>query len=252
MSQFAPPGEYQGTETQKTETSKLAIASLVCSLILCCPVTTILGVLLGIGGVVVTGANSALRGRGLALAGLILGLVFTGGQIVAGNWGYTKFAKPVIQGPADALIVGAQGDLDGFRDYFTGKAAKASDAEVKGFLDALQNRYGAFRSLSFDDSRGQQQQTQGGRGTFPYLLEFADASVEAEAELIFADEATGQLVMKWNFIEVFDDELGDMVFPSLDGSTPNDYVRDAGEIAEEEAGKAPVQHDHDGDGVPDH
>ena len=45
-----------------------------------------------------------------------------------------------------------------------------------------------------------------GRGTFPYVFDFVGGKrAEGMAELIFADQATGQMLMKWNFIEIEDD-----------------------------------------------
>jgi hypothetical protein len=76
-----PPGGPQGFAPQgyslppATRTSAAAITSLVCGLILCIPfVTGLVAVITGIVGIAVTG-NPAVRGRGMAVAGLILGIL---------------------------------------------------------------------------------------------------------------------------------------------------------------------------------
>jgi prepilin-type processing-associated H-X9-DG protein len=55
-------------------TSGLAIASLVCGLILCVPVCWLLAIIFGIVGINQTGPGKR-RGRGMAIAGLVLGCV---------------------------------------------------------------------------------------------------------------------------------------------------------------------------------
>ncbi len=65
MTGFEPAFNASPTETK---TSGLAVTSLVFSLILCCPLTTILGPLLGLGALVQIGRNPALKGRGIAFA----------------------------------------------------------------------------------------------------------------------------------------------------------------------------------------
>jgi hypothetical protein len=76
-----PPGGPQGFGPQgyslppETRTSAAAVTSLVCGLILCVPfLTGLIAVITGIVGIAVTGKPS-IRGRGMAVAGLILGIL---------------------------------------------------------------------------------------------------------------------------------------------------------------------------------
>lgn len=76
----------------QTRTSAAAVTSLVCGLLLCIPgVTALVAIICGIIGISVTG-NPMVKGRGMAIAGLILGLLnivgWTG--IVGGYWSLTK------------------------------------------------------------------------------------------------------------------------------------------------------------------
>jgi len=75
MMQFAPG--LDNPDVQPPKTSRLAITSLIFSLILCCPLTTILGPLLGLVSVIRIGGNPALKGRGIAVLMLHPGLVAT-------------------------------------------------------------------------------------------------------------------------------------------------------------------------------
>ena len=72
MTQFESPFDAGDPGEQKI--SGLAIGSLVCSLICCVPVTTIPGILLGIWAMVSIGNNPARKGKGLAVAGIMLGV----------------------------------------------------------------------------------------------------------------------------------------------------------------------------------
>ena len=89
MSQFsAPPADqYSDPYAEPPKTSAMAVWSLVCSLIFCCPVTTVLGVLLGVGAVATIGSNPNKKGKGMAFTGILLGLVFSAVQV----WAYGKF-----------------------------------------------------------------------------------------------------------------------------------------------------------------
>jgi hypothetical protein len=60
---------------QPSRTSGVAVASLVCGLLLCIPfLTGLLAIILGLVGISGT-KNPAVRGRGMAIAGLILGIL---------------------------------------------------------------------------------------------------------------------------------------------------------------------------------
>ena len=91
------------------KTSRLAVGSLVCSLILCCPITTIVGPLLGVGALLQIGGNPALKGRRIALAAIALGIAFTLWQGVGLRRLYDTFWGPVLKGPAAELTDGFDG-----------------------------------------------------------------------------------------------------------------------------------------------
>jgi Domain of unknown function (DUF4190) len=74
-----PPGMGQGYSIPgSSRTSGAAITSLVCGILGCIPlVTGVVAVITGIVGISAT-SNPAVKGRGMAIAGLILGLISIG------------------------------------------------------------------------------------------------------------------------------------------------------------------------------
>jgi len=228
VTQFPQPGYYDPTSpsqpTRVRRTSGLAITALVLSLvsiILCCaPITATLAIILGLIGVVILGPNSPKKGRGMALAAVLIGIVLLTVSILGGMWGYRSFIKPIMVGPREALTQGFAGNFSGFKSQFHGAGATAPDVEARAFLDALRSRYGEFQNCRFDDSGGASARPQPGQpeAPFPYLLDFSNQKdVPATALMIFADQATGQFVMKWGSIHVHDAANGDLKYP---GSAP--------------------------------
>ena len=212
MMQFAPG--LENPDVQPPKTSRLAVTSLIFSLILCCPLTTILGPLLGLVSVIRIGGNPALKGRGIAVAAILLGAIFTGGQFWGGRWIYETIFVPMFVGPSDALATGFDGDIAGFKDHFYGPGASASDAEAVAFIAELERRYGRFVSCELDQQG--QPESQGSVMQFDYRIVFADQTVGCETEIVYADKRTGEWPLKLGYVTIFDDDLGDLTFPDSD------------------------------------
>jgi len=239
MSQFQSPFDEQTTEPRKT--SGLAIASLVCSVLFC---TAIIGLILGLIAIPAIGSNPARKGKGLATAGIIISLVFLIAQfflvtkvVVPGYTFIKEYIAFVMAGPDEALSSGMGGDFAGFRGWFVGPGATASDEEAQVFLDELNSRYGAFVSASFDDQSGQAPTGRPGqpRMPFPYILTFESGTVTAEAEIVFVDETTGKMLKKFGYITIFDAEQGDLMYPPADaGASPAPGDREGESPGEDE------------------
>ncbi len=212
MMQFAPG--LDNPDVQPPKTSRLAVTSLIFSLILCCPLTTILGPLLGLVSVIRIGGNPALKGRGIAVAAILLGAIFTGGQFWGGRWIYETIFVPMFVGPSDALATGFDGDIAGFKDHFYGPGASASDAEAVAFIAELERRYGRFVSCELDQQG--QPESQGPVMQFDYRIVFADQTVDCETEIVYADKRTDEWLLKLGYVTIFDDDLGDLTFPDPD------------------------------------
>lgn len=244
MTQYQQPPYQQNPYgpadiVQPRKTSGLAITSLVLSIIGLIPCigicTAPFGILLGLIAAVTTGG--AKKGRGLAIAAILIGVIGCAVQFVGWQWFKNTFIVPVMEGPKVAMTAGFNGDLQAFRDATTSPATDASDEEITLFFETLRARYGEFQSVRFDEQAQQGQQPQYGQPvvTFPYVFEFSNATVKGETEIIFADQTTGKWIIKPSMITITDPDLGDLVFPpgatssssssiTITPSTPDDEV----------------------------
>ncbi len=251
MTQFgAPVDDFESTQEQST--SRLAIASLVCSLICCVPVTTVPAILLGIGAIFSINNNPARKGKRLAMAGILLGVVFTAGQAFFYPRAIEFIGKSiamVMGGPNDALTSGFAGDATAFKSHFYGKGARASDAEAEAFIDTLRSRYGEFQGCDFDEQNQPQSSFGQPDTTFTYVLSFDNADVDCRTQIIWADERTSAAVFKLGSITITDPELGDLTYPAR--TRPADAARESDpepdpEIAPETEPETPEPDEGDG------
>jgi hypothetical protein len=218
MTQFDQP--YDAGPVQPRKTSSLAITALIFSLVGIIPclgvLTAPIGLLLGLIGVATIGGKPHLKGKGIAVAAILIGLVLSAAQGYGTYWIVDKGLKVmrrIEDGPSKALTAGFAGDPAGFKDEFHGTGATLSDAEAQAFIDELRDRYGDF--VAVGSTKGQTPQPKPGQPfiVVPYQLEFSEATVSAEAKLIIADEQTGGFVMKWGYLEIQDPERGDLMYP---------------------------------------
>jgi hypothetical protein len=230
MSQF-PTGSgtfndpYGDSLVNQPKTSGLAITAIICSAIFFCPVTTLAGIVLGIAAIFSIGNNPMKKGKGLAIAAILLGIIFTIGQAIGLKYavdffgGYVTFT---MRGPDEALKKGFGGDVAGFQSAFAGVGASLPAADATAFLNELESRYGTFVSAAFDERSGQQPQSQAGNPAvpFPYVLTFTNKTVNAEVELVFADKTSGAMLKKFGYIIVFDPDLGDLAYPASATAQP--------------------------------
>lgn len=96
----APTADFQNYYDEPPKTSVLAILSLVCSLICFIPGLSAIGALLGVFALIrIVSSNGRIRGTGLAVAGIAIGVVVSllwiGGAIAVqqGTKQYFKFAE---------------------------------------------------------------------------------------------------------------------------------------------------------------
>ena len=226
MSQFeqtyADPMYAQPQAQPKT--SALAVVSFILSLIICCPLTTALGVLLGLISIVTIGEK---KGRILAILAVIFGTVLTIGWIVGYVWYDQNFKTPQAEGPREELTAAFAGDADTYRSSFFGDAALASDEDVERFVVELRSRYGEFVTCEMDEAaykanlpslEEMMQPVQ----VLPYVIEFSNATLNAKIEVSASDPNTNEFLWRLKFgqIVIFDPDLGDLVFPVADAAVP--------------------------------
>ncbi len=233
MNQFEQGGFFQEPQPEQgyvepPRTSGLAISSLVCSLIFCCPLTTIIGPILGLIAFVTIGSNPNRRGKGLAVSGIILGILMTTLQAWAGFQFYSTLMLPVLEGPKTVLVAGFTNDMSAFRGGLADGGARVTDEEIQEFIDQLRSRYGEFSSAEMDPTQPAPPAFGQPIIVSTYLLHFSDSTVSAEVEMIIVDQQTGQFVMKPGVMTIRDPENGDLSFPPLaDGQNPDDSSDDS-------------------------
>lgn len=146
MTDFAQgdPGEYAYDQPQRT--SVLAILSLVLSLICFLPLLGVLGILFGVFALVGIGSSGGrVKGTGLAIAGIVIGLIVSvlwTGAGFAINSGLQQFPKF-----AAVMTEVENGSLDTARSYMTPSSrALATDEAFEAFRAAYQAELGSFQS----------------------------------------------------------------------------------------------------------
>ena len=213
MSQFdttMPQEEEVRVDPGQGNMSGLAIASLVCSLILCCPLVTLVGALLGIAGLFHT-KGGRRRGRGLAITGLILGIVFTVGGVVVGFWAFKTVLQVVVRGPALVMEAGYAGDTAGVKQYFD-VGHVPTDEEIDAFFATAKTRFGEFKSATLQDNSNQ---TQSGNQDFklPFDVVYAKARLLANVQFRANENVktgSGSMIGIVK-ITIVDPEAGDLV-----------------------------------------
>lgn len=191
-----------------------AYASLVCSLGIFCPLLTLLGPLLGIKALAEIRARPGTAGTGIAVTGIVIGLVVTVAWGGAAFWWDRNVRQPILHGPMDVLRVGLQGDVAAFRRGFFGPAAEADDQVAAAFLSELASRYGMVLNIVQDDTRDPPETEWGAVSPIvPYLMQFEGAFVSGEAEFVILDDRRSGIIAKWRWIIIRDPELGDLAYP---------------------------------------
>ncbi len=195
-------------------TSRWSIAAILCSSAIFCPPLALVGPLLGVYALIDIRRRPHLKGRRLAVAGMVIGLLVTAGWI-RGAWWWDRNARaPMLTGPRTAFAAGFAGDLKGFKAEFIGDAATARDAEVATFIVKLRRRYGEFIDCASDEEGQVDGSALDQAGvSIPYTLRFERAEVEARAVFhVWAEDEPG-LVLKFSSVVVLDPEEGDLAYP---------------------------------------
>ncbi|MGA1391637.1 MAG: hypothetical protein ACO38W_00620 [Phycisphaerales bacterium] len=213
------------------QTSKLAIASLVCGLIFCCPITSLLAPLLGIGHFIAAAGKPWVRGAGLAIGGILLGLVMTGGWVFL-SWASYQFMQQAMRLPDEALAALSAGDVAEFRSKWSGlEEGSAGEAQIAAFRQDLENRYGSFESIRFNEQVQEPPAERQQAFVLPFIATFSGVEDGVMMNVTFVPTGQG-IEIRIVEIEVIDERRGDIVFPGPDG-TP---LLESGEDSSDEVG----------------
>ena len=135
------PGDDALMERGPERTSVLAIGSFVFSLLCCIPGLGVVGALLGILAILMIGGSTRVKGRGFAIAGLVLGLLTTvvwiGIAVAAGG------VLQKIGGYADVVDHLSSRNLTEAQVYFTDTEGELTQEMVDTFAQALSDNWGA-------------------------------------------------------------------------------------------------------------
>lgn len=214
----AAPSEFEESSTPAPRISGLAIAALVCAGLFCVPGLSLIGVILGLVAIVTMIGRTHLRGRGIAIAAIVLGLAVSIGWGIGGYklYGITRAMITMVRDvPQETLRAGFDGNLPTFRSQLWGPAAELPDADAQAFFAEAVSRYGAFVRISPDEQQQIQPKPGEPRIEFRYNAEFENTTVPALVEFMVVDPKTEEWVKKITAIELVDRERGNLRFPKL-------------------------------------
>ncbi len=233
MSQFDAGGmdPYRDHAGEPPRTSLLAVSGFVCSVIICCPLTSLLGLLMGVGGLVsVSSSNGRRKGTGLAAAAIIISILSLAGQALFIQWvrpyaqEYWKMAMLVAQGPMEFISDVQIGDFASARAHlYPPVEVQVSDAQLQAFADEVTARYGSVQQ-GIQSSTGQ---PPGGSGV-------GEQSMDVRSQLVFSKKTldttmTVKMLVGPNGrleqvgisrIVLHDPDLGDLVFDESELEAP--------------------------------
>jgi len=212
-------------QTAPSRLSLWALASLPVAFFLCMPFAVTSIILASIGWVQISRSKGRVRGKGVAIIALTVSLIAIVLQIAALIWWDANVRAPMQQGPREALILGIGGQTEGFRAAFA-EPGRGRPEEAERFLTDVVSRYGLLRSIEAD--RFAETLTEPPAPSLPivpYQLTFERGVVRAQAMFVTFAPSSGlpRPVLRWAWIHIIDDELGDLIYPAA----PLSYAGDA-------------------------
>ncbi len=202
----------------ETHRSGLAVTSLVCSLIVCCPITTILGPILAVVSLLKMKGKPHITGKGFAISSIFVGvistLVWVAGSMYLGSL-VTDLINDFGRVSTATMKAGYEGDYDTFRSHLSRKTSKATDHEIKSFIADVEGRFGPF-DKAFINMQDQDQQIQSNsQQEIPlpmrFIFETKDATGHITFEFIPSDTELYEIQI--TCIKIEDSIHGDIIFP---------------------------------------
>jgi hypothetical protein len=201
-------------ETNTVERSGLATASLICSLIICCPITTIVGPILGIVSLATLKGRS---GKVFAWTAIIVGLISTIFWVIAGVFignMSVHFIKQTGEVTTTTITAGYDGNYATFREGLARGSISVSDEEIASFITELQSRYGTFDSAILNmESQEQTITPSTGEAPFPMILVFETSDVKADVVMEIIPVSSFEFDIKIGCFRIVDSKNGDLIFP---------------------------------------
>jgi uncharacterized membrane protein (DUF485 family) len=132
--------------------SVLAVVALVFGILGCVPGFGLIAILLGVAAIfLIAGSRGRVRGTGLAIGGIVLGLVFTGIYVfvaMGAVQAVQQFNQMVLV-PAQTGLQGLEkGDRSGVRSLLsTTASANVTDEQIDKFAADVKAEFGTFMSI---------------------------------------------------------------------------------------------------------
>ncbi|MBT4524176.1 MAG: DUF4190 domain-containing protein [Phycisphaerae bacterium] len=219
-------------ETNQTQRSGLATIAMVCSFIICCPITTIVGPILGVIALLTLRGKPQLTGKGFAWTAIVVGLISTIIWVGAGLF-FGRMALKFIEQAGEVTTTTIQAGFD--KDYTTFRAglsqssSDVTDEEIDQFITELESRYGTFDSAVMN----MEEQQQGIKPTaneapLPIRLLFETTDVPADVLMEVIPSGGFEFEFKLGCIRINDAKLGDLIFPkgSACDTAPEDPTKE--------------------------
>ncbi len=221
-------------------TSKLAIWSLVLGgvglpfLMCACPLPSVAAIVVGLVACVAIGRNPSLKGRGMAIGGIVCGLAGCALLVGVTVFAWDKIFKPIFEMPLRVSDAIAARDVDGFRECFAPPGSTADDAVVLAFFDEVHSTFGVPTHAALaEDSQSMTPPEPGSQFAMPWAFNFSGTSVPSHAELELLDERTGEWTVRLVAFELIGPDGKRFRYPSapsppVGAGTPEDAVPAAG------------------------
>lgn len=193
--------------------SRWAVASLLLGIGICPPLS-VSAIFCGIRALMAMRYRPELRGRSLAILGIIAGFLSLALFAWLAVWWNDTARRPMIDGPLAAIKAGQSGDVAQFKAWFTEAGASASDEEAASFLNALTTRYGQLSgSQQRVDLLDPEAIRRFKQPVVWYEFLFSSGSVPAMSQFILFDPVTGSRLARFAFVMIQDADAGDLVYP---------------------------------------
>ena len=201
-------------DTGNQERSGLATAALICSLIICCPIPTVVGPILGIIALVTLRGRS---GKGFAWTAIVVGLISTilwvSAAIVFVGMA-KRFIEQVGEVTTTTIQAGYDGDFVAFRKDLARSSVALTDEEIASFIEELQSRYGKFDSAVMNlEDQDQSLKPSGNEAPIPVRFIFETTDVSADILMEFVPSGSFDIDIKIGCIRLYDSKNGALIFP---------------------------------------
>jgi len=230
MSTFNNIEDLDAVQVER-QRSALAVTALVCSLIICCPITTVLGPLLGAIALFRLKGKPHLSGKGFAISGIVIGIIATLFWVLASTY-IAKYAMEFVQQTrevsTETIQAGYDGNYDEFRSHLSRSSDDVTDAEIKAFIAILEDRFGKFDS-AFLNMQEENQEIQQASQEVPIPIRFIFETKDTTGFMTFEfipGTAYGY-EMKIGCIKIHDAKNGDIIFPKDSICAPSKSSSDA-------------------------